>query len=216
MSVSMLGEFRSFQPGVSNEWDVECHSALNQSPVGHFIRWVGQSSLALAKWPAPLSAKNPTRPSQGIWRGCHVITLRPRHNGRFFADDTSQCPFWYQYNYIFVPFSLKFVPTGLSGNKSALVQITAYRWTGDNPLSEPSGFSGLMGTITRTESGCKLPAMSGYSRYIGTLFWRLPDFDTIVDMLELIFIITISKRNAKVNILIISLPKCRLRIRVTE
>ena len=33
--------------------------------------------------------------------------------------------------------SLKFVPKGPIDNKAALVQVMAWRWTGDKPLPEP-------------------------------------------------------------------------------
>ena len=38
---------------------------------------------------------------------------------------------------ILIPISVKFVPKGAINNKSALVQVVAWRWTGDKPLPEP-------------------------------------------------------------------------------
>ena len=67
-------------------------------------------------------------------------TLRPRQNGRHFADDI--------FKYIFTPLpfyspwssftnSFKFVPKVQINNIAALVQIMAWRRPGDKPLSEP-------------------------------------------------------------------------------
>ena len=39
--------------------------------------------------------------------------------------------------WILIEISLKFVPIGPINNIRALVQIMAWRWTGDKPLSEP-------------------------------------------------------------------------------
>ena len=39
--------------------------------------------------------------------------------------------------YILIRISLKFVPKGQIDSKSALVQVMAWRWTGDKPLPEP-------------------------------------------------------------------------------
>ena len=40
---------------------------------------------------------------------------------------------------ILIQISLKFVPKGPIDNKSALVQVMAWRRSGDKPLSEPIG-----------------------------------------------------------------------------
>ena len=64
-------------------------------------------------------------------------TLRPRQNGRHFADDTSKRIFLTEIVRISIKNSLKFVPKGQINNFPALVQIMAWRRTGDKPLSEP-------------------------------------------------------------------------------
>ena len=64
-------------------------------------------------------------------------TLRPRRNGRHFADDILKCIFVYENVWIPIKFSLKFVPKGLINNIPAMVQIMAWRRPGDEPLSEP-------------------------------------------------------------------------------
>ena len=64
-------------------------------------------------------------------------TLRPRQNGRHFADDTFKRIFLNENVRISIKISLKFVPTGPINNIPALVQIMAWRQPGDKPLSEP-------------------------------------------------------------------------------
>ena len=64
-------------------------------------------------------------------------TLRPRQNGRHFADDTFKRIFVNENVTIFIEMSLKFVPKGPINNIPALVQIMAWRRPGDEPLCEP-------------------------------------------------------------------------------
>ena len=64
-------------------------------------------------------------------------TLRPRQNGRHFADDIFNCIFLNENVWIPIRISLKFVPKGQINNIPALVQIIAWRRPGDKPLSEP-------------------------------------------------------------------------------
>ena len=64
-------------------------------------------------------------------------TLRPRHNGRHFADYIFRSIFLNENVSIPIKFSLKFVPKGPINYIPALVQIMAWRWPGDKPLSEP-------------------------------------------------------------------------------
>ena len=66
-----------------------------------------------------------------------VNTLRPRQNGRHFADDTFKRISLNENVRISINISLKFVPKGLINNIPALVQIMAWRRPGDKPLSEP-------------------------------------------------------------------------------
>ena len=63
--------------------------------------------------------------------------LRPRQNGRHFADDTFNRIFVNENIGIFIKFSLKFVPKGPINNIPTLVQIMAWRPPGNKPLSEP-------------------------------------------------------------------------------
>ena len=64
-------------------------------------------------------------------------TLRPRQNGRHFADDIFKCIFLNKNVWIPIKISMKFVPKGPINNIPALVQIMAWRRPGDKPLSEP-------------------------------------------------------------------------------
>ena len=68
---------------------------------------------------------------------CIINTLRPRQNGRRFADDTFKRIFLNENVLIFIKISLKFVPKGPITNNPVLVQIMAWRRSGDKPLSEP-------------------------------------------------------------------------------
>ena len=63
-------------------------------------------------------------------------TLRPRQNGRHFADDIFKCIFLNEYVWISIKISLKFVPKVRINNIPELVQIVAWRRPGDKPLSE--------------------------------------------------------------------------------
>ena len=64
-------------------------------------------------------------------------TLRPRQNGRHFADDIFKCIFLNENVWLSVKISWNFVPQGPINTIPALVQIMACRRPGDKPLSEP-------------------------------------------------------------------------------
>ena len=64
-------------------------------------------------------------------------SLRPRRDGRHFADDIFKCVFFNENGRISLRISLKFVPKGPINNNPALVQIMAWRRPGDKSLSEP-------------------------------------------------------------------------------
>ena len=53
------------------------------------------------------------------------------------ADNIFKRIFFNEKFCILIEISLKFVPKGPIDNNSALVQIMAWRWIGDKPLSEP-------------------------------------------------------------------------------
>ena len=64
-------------------------------------------------------------------------TLRPRQDGRHFADDIFTCNFVNENCCILIEFSLKYVRKGPIDNNPSLVRIMAWRRSGDKPLSEP-------------------------------------------------------------------------------
>ena len=64
-------------------------------------------------------------------------TLRPRQNGRHFADDIFKCIFLNENAWISLKISLKFVTKVQINDIPSLVQIMARRRPGDKPLSEP-------------------------------------------------------------------------------
>ena len=74
-------------------------------------------------------------PTQFYWSYLDINnSLRPRQNGRLFADDTFKRIFLNENITISIK---KFVPKGLINNIPALVLIMAWRRPGDKPLSEP-------------------------------------------------------------------------------
>ena len=69
--------------------------------------------------------------------GSNINILRPRQNGRLFADDSFKRIFLKDNIRVSIIISLKFVSKGLINNIPALVLIMAWRRPGDKPLSEP-------------------------------------------------------------------------------
>ena len=74
----------------------------------------------------------------------NINTLRPRKNGRHFADDIFKRIFLNENVCILLKISLKFISKGPINNIPAMVQIMACRRPGDKPLSEPM----LVGSLT--------------------------------------------------------------------
>ena len=69
----------------------------------------------------------------------HVIklnSLRPGRNEQHFSDDIFKPIFFNENVWISIKISLKFVPKGPINNIPALVQIMAWRRSGNKPLSE--------------------------------------------------------------------------------
>ena len=64
---------------------------------------------------------------------CWLNTLRPRRNEQHSADDIFKHIFFNENVWISTAISLKFVPKGPINNISALVQIMAWRRSGDKP-----------------------------------------------------------------------------------
>ena len=76
-----------------------------------------------------------------LWLTFHLhrpaSRLRPRQNGRHFADETFKCIFLHKNAWISIDISLKIAAEGPVNNIPSLVQIMAWRPPGDKPLSEP-------------------------------------------------------------------------------
>ena len=86
-------------------------------------------------------------------------TLRPRQNGRRFPDDPFKRIFLNENVRILIKIALKIVPKGPINNIPPLVQIMAWRRSGDKPLSEPVMVSLLTHiSVTRPQwvKGCRL------------------------------------------------------------
>ena len=105
--------------------------------------------------------------SRLLWYWGLINTLRPRHNGRHFADDIFKCIFLNENASIAIKISLKFVPKGPINNIPALVQIMAWRRPGDKPLSEPMMVSLLTHIcvtqpqwVKASEHWCALPELN--------------------------------------------------------
>ena len=83
-----------------------------------------------------------------------VNTLRQRQNGQHLADDIFKHIFFNENIWISIKISLKLVPKGSINNTPALVQIMAWHWAGDKPLSEP-----IMASFADTYT-CHLASMN--------------------------------------------------------
>ena len=71
----------------------------------------------------------------------NINTLRPRPNDRHSADDVFKCIFLNEEYWILSHISLKYIPKGHIIDILALVQVMAWRRTGDKTLSESMMFS---------------------------------------------------------------------------
>ena len=83
-----------------------------------------------------------------LWMSCHRQlgnTLRPRQNGCHLAEDIFNCIFLNENVWISLKISLKFVLKVPVNNTPALIQIMAWRQSGDKPLCEPmmAEFNGI-------------------------------------------------------------------------
>ena len=103
---------------------------------------IGQNWLRYGKAPSRRQTVIWTDDNRDYWHICvtrpeWVNTLRPRQNGRHFADDTFKSIFLNENVIISIKISLKVDHKGPINNIPALVQIMAWRLPGDKPLSEP-------------------------------------------------------------------------------
>ena len=74
---------------------------------------------------------------QPFCSGLTVLTRPPGQNGRHVVDDIFKWFFMNEKSCILIQILLKFVPKGPIDNESPLIQVMAWRRTGDKPLSEP-------------------------------------------------------------------------------
>ena len=89
-------------------------------------------------WPGTKQMTSPnSKATQITAASAGLNSLRPRQNGRHFADYTFKRIFLNENIRISIKTSLKFVPKGPINNIPSLVQIMAWRRPGDKPLSEP-------------------------------------------------------------------------------
>ena len=104
-----------------------------------------------------------------------VNTLRPRQNGRHFADDIFKCIFLNENVWIPIKISLKFVPHGPINNIPALVWIMAWRRPGDKPLSGPMMVRLPTHNASLGLNELNVTAAQLYSRKYCTLQLMVPD-----------------------------------------
>ena len=103
----------------------------DKSTLVQVMAWCRQATCHYLSqcWPRSLSPYGVTRPQ---W----VKRLRPRQNGRCCPDNIFRCIFLNGNVWIPIMISLKFVPKYPIINIPALVQIMAWRRSGDKPLSD--------------------------------------------------------------------------------
>ena len=126
-----------------------CSQALPVKPQGVWARgseaWAGSRdlrNLEFVRWGSsgPSSLMSFSISLENWFWNVFVVafnTLRPRQNGRHFPDDIFKYISLNENVWIPMKISLKFVPKGPANNIPALVQIMAWRRSGDEPLSEP-------------------------------------------------------------------------------
>ena len=82
-----------------------------------------------------LYLQNKTKNRLSLFYSIQLIS--PGQNGRHFGNDNFKCIFFNENGTILIQFSLKFVSRSSIDNLPALVQLMAWRRTGDKPLPEP-------------------------------------------------------------------------------
>ena len=106
--------------------------------VANFVLIIGILSKVDEPFNSYLNSFSSSVACMRCWTGSLLVnTLRPRQNGRRFADDTFKRIFLNENVWISHKISPKFVPEVQINNIPALVQIMAWRRPGDKPLSEP-------------------------------------------------------------------------------
>ena len=98
-------------------------------------------------------------------------TLRPRQDGRHFADDIFTCIFFNGNCCILMKFSLKYIRKGPIDNNPALVQIMAGRRSGDKPLSEPMMVRLPIICVTRPQWIKHIPTVISFTHWDDAGHW---------------------------------------------
>ena len=116
----------NFRENIANLW-VSCYNGNNdrsaiQKPYTYLV------GIALRRSACHTIAASDKPP---------ISTLRPRQNGRHFADDIFFCIFLNKNVWIPIRILMKFVSKGPINIIPALIQIMDWRRLGDKPLSEP-------------------------------------------------------------------------------
>ena len=141
ITCSLWGETTS-DLGVSNigHWSVACSLTISVPVYGRPAGILGYQRNILEQlgWSKKSNlTQTPLCHTRGPCPVWHIDTLRLRQNGGHFADDIFKYISLNENFWILNEISLEYVPMGLIDNMAALVQIMAWRWTGDKPLSEP-------------------------------------------------------------------------------
>ena len=115
-----------------------------------------------------------------------INTLRPRQNGRHFADDISKWILLKENVWFSIKISLKFVPKGQINNIPALVQIMAWRRPGDKPLSEPMTVSLLTHICVTWPQWIK--SWFSWKLFLahGTLIWLIPRVNAVTCLMGIL------------------------------
>ena len=92
-----------------------------------------------------------------------INTLRPRQNGRHFADDLFKCSFLNENVWISIKIPLKFNRKGPINNIPSLVRMMAWRPPDDKPLCEPMMVSLLTHMCVTQPQWVKILAQSTFS-----------------------------------------------------
>ena len=102
-----------------------------------------------------------------------VNTLRPRQNGRHFPDDIFKCILLNENVWIPIQISLEFVPKGPINNIPSLVQIMAWRRSGDKPLSEPMMVSFFTHICVTRPQWVNETKVRNYLRFLSGIWYSL-------------------------------------------
>ena len=123
------GALVSPTPGGNDETHPAIAIVIHMQLDDHEI--ITTETIAIYKIKSP---KYDRRLDNTLW---NVNKLRPKQNGRHFADDIFKCIFLNENVSIPIKISLQFVPKGPINNFAAFVEIMAWCRPGDKPLSEP-------------------------------------------------------------------------------